>query len=73
MKIIRTEYSIEQNLKDAGCTKDFIKYYMSIQSDGREQVKLLEDYRNELVKQMHGVQRQLECLDYLLFYKRREV
>ncbi len=73
MEVIRTEYSVEQNLEDAGCTKDFIKYYMSLQSDGKEQIELLEDYRDELVKQMHGVQRKLDSLDYLLFYKRKEV
>lgn len=73
MEMIQTEYLIMQNLEDAGCTKEFIKHYMSLQSDGGKQVELLEDYRKELVKQMHGVQRKLDCLDYLLFYKRTEV
>jgi hypothetical protein len=73
MKIVQTEYSVEQNLEDAGCTKDFIKEYMSLQGSSKEQLNILEDYRDELVKQMHDVQRKLDCLDYLLFYKRTEV
>ena len=73
MEIVQTDYSVEQNLENAGCTKEYIKHYMSLQGSGKEQLNILEDYRDELVKQMHDVQRKLDCLDYLLFYKRTEV
>ena len=63
MKIVQIEYSVEQNLEDAGCTKDFIKHYMSLQGSGKEQLSILEDYREELVKQIHDVQEKLDCLD----------
>ena len=56
-----------------GRSKEYIKHYMSLQGSGKEQLNILEDYRDELVKQMHDVQRKLDCLDYLLFYKRTEV
>ena len=73
MEIVQTEYSVEQNLEDAGCTNEYIKHYMSLQGSGKEQLNILEDYRDELVKQMHDVQRKLDCLDYLLFYKRKQI
>ena len=74
MKIVQLNVAVEQNLEDAGCTKDFIKHYMSLQDHGKEkeQVEILEGYRKELVKQMHDVQEKLDCLDYLLFYKRKQ-
>ena len=74
MEIVQSNVAVEQNLEDAGCTKDFIKHYMSLQDYGKEkeQVEILESYRKELVKQMHDVQEKLDCLDYLLFYKRKQ-
>lgn len=47
---------------------------MSLQDHGkeREQIEILESHRKELVKQMHDVQKKLDCLDYLLFYKRKQ-
>ena len=73
MEIVQTKYSVEQNLEDAGCTNEYIKHYMSLQGSSKEQLSILEDYRDELVKQMHDVQRKLDCLDYLLFYKRKQI
>lgn len=73
MEIVQTKYSVAQNVEDVGGTSDFIKDYMSLQGSGKNQVNILEDYRDELVKQMHDVQRKRDCPDYLLFYKRTEV
>ena len=72
MEIVQTKYSVEKNLEDTACKKEFIQHYMSLQDSSKEQLSILEDYRDELVKQMHDVQRKLDCLDYLLFYKRKQ-
>lgn len=73
MEMVQANLTVTQNLEDAGCTKDFIKHYMELQGSGKEkeQVEILENYREELVKRMHDVQEKLDCLDYLLFYKRK--
>lgn len=74
MEMVWANLTITQNLEYAGCTKDFIKRYMSLQNHGKEkeQVAILESYREELVEQMHDIQGKLDCLDYLLFYKRKQ-
>lgn len=73
MEMVQANLTVTQNLEDAGCTKDFIEQYLSLQDCGKEkeQVAILENYREELVKRMHDVQEKLDCLDYLLFYKRK--
>lgn len=52
MEMVFANLTVTQNLEDAGCTKNFIKYYMELQGSGKEkeQVEILENYREELVK-----------------------
>lgn len=61
--------SLIQNLKDAGCTKKDIEEYLCLH-DSQEitkQVCLLKKHRCALLEELHSVQKEIDCLDYLLY------
>ena len=57
-----------RNLKDAGCTKD-IQEFFRLGQEGRqqEQLRLLATHRATLLDRLHVSQRQIDCLDYLVY------
>lgn len=61
--------AIIQNLKDAGCDGDTIAAFMKDLGDGRmkEGCKLLAVYRRSLLEDLHKKQKQIDCLDYLVY------
>ena len=65
----KNENVIIQNLKDAGCGKDIIAAFIN---DLREEkiadgLKLLAVYRHSLLDEIHKEQKQIDCLDYLVY------
>lgn len=63
------EECIIQNLKDAGCDEDTIQEFMNtLQSENKKQgLDLLQKHRRSLLENLHISQKQIDCLDYLLF------
>ncbi len=57
------------NLRDAGCSEGFIAEYAGLPSDCARLCRLKER-RRELLEGIHAGQRQLECLDYLIYQLR---
>ncbi len=57
------------NLRDAGCSEEFIERYTSAAS-GCARICLLKQYRRELLEGIHSEQKRLECLDYLIYQLR---
>lgn len=64
--------NILQNLKDAGCKEDMIQKYSS-KTSSREQLSVLEFYREGLLDEIHVLQKRLDCLDYLIFQLRKTI
>lgn len=66
--------SVEQNLKDAGCPRQFIESFLKQYSSSTpaEQLRLLERQRAKLLDQLHSSQRHLDCMDYLCYQIRRQ-
>lgn len=66
--------AFQQCLADAGCNEDIIKRCMdSLQrNDSATVIRLLSKRRNELLTQIHGEQKQLDCLDYFVYKIRKE-
>lgn len=59
---------IEQNLIDAGCTKEIIeKFFACERMNCKSGLSVLNCRRLELLNEMHAVQNKLDCLDYLIY------
>ena len=67
-----TEQSNEaviQNLKDAGCDESTIDAFMEDIKNGKvdDGLKLLATHRRSLLDGIHKEQKQIDCLDYLVY------
>ena len=58
-----------QNLKDADCNPDLITKFLQFEEIGSisGQLKLLFQHRKVLLDKLHLNQKQIDCLDYLIF------
>ena len=67
------ESAEERNLRDAGCSGEFIREFTELGRSGREaeQRRLLSKRRAELLDELHESQRRIDCLDYLIYMRRR--
>ncbi len=63
------EEAVEQNLRDAGCSDEFIAAFLRAWKAGttEEQLRLLACQRCRLLDRVHTEQRKLDCLDYLRY------
>lgn len=61
--------TLTQNLKDAGCDPETIRQFLEYFSFGKskEQLGLLARQRDLLLNRIHLEERQISCLDYLVF------
>ncbi len=76
--------AVIQNLKDAGCAPDMIQCCVACMEQGKknELLKRLEEHRKGLLHKVHKAkllsenefcleERQIDCLDYLVYQIRR--
>ena len=65
----QTDQLLIRNLKDAGCKEADIQRFLQLGKEGkqREQLRLLTMHRATLLDQLHVSQRQIDCLDYLVY------
>ena len=56
-----------QNLKDAGCTPEFIKQFTLGRYGSEERLQLLQRHRAKLLSDVHAKEKQIDCLDYLVY------
>lgn len=58
-----------RNLLDAGCPAKLADEYMALFFDGKntELLRELAVYRRQLLEKLHIDQKQIDCLDYLIF------
>lgn len=61
--------NILQNLKDAGCAQPIINEILMLINSGSNTcaLKLLAKHKTELLKSLHENQKQINCLDFLIF------
>lgn len=61
--------AIIQNLKDAGCSQETIDCCLACLDTEQktELLKRLEQHRKGLLDKVHKGQKQIDCLDYLVF------
>lgn len=64
---MESQITIEQNLIDAGCDREFIDEFMKLpQAQKAEMLKMLAVHRKILLDGIHADERKIYCLDYLV-------
>ena len=73
MKVYQTSAQIEENLRDAGCTDDFIQMFMENleQQKIADSMKMLQKHRCFLLDHCHEWQKKIDCLDYLIYQMKK--
>lgn len=68
------EDGLRRNLHDAGCEDADIQKFLELERAGRrqEQYRLLAVHRAQLLDQLHVSQREIDCLDYLVYMMKKE-
>ena len=63
------EKDIIQNLKDAGCGKETIIEFLAAGKKEKtdSQLKILAEHRSGILERLHDCQKQIDCLDYLVY------
>lgn len=71
---MRDTGAVIQNLKDAGCNKAVVEEFLEFAKAGerQKQFTLLEKHRKSLLDKVHGKEKQIDCLDYLVFQMKKE-
>ena len=66
--------AVEQNLRDAGCSDEFVVTFMQVWGTGavQEQLRLLSRQRGILLDSVHAAQKRLDCLDYLRYQLQKQ-
>lgn len=57
------------NMKDAGCSEDTIqRFLLCYQADDiKGELKVLSNHRQALLDEVHKGQKEIDCLDYLVY------
>ena len=65
--------AVIQNLRDAGCTQELIECMLEqlAQEESGELLTMLEKHRDSLLAMVHEKEKQIGCLDYLVYQIRR--
>lgn len=60
---------IHQNLIDAGCDQKTTELCLAFVEEGQflDMMPILRNHRNALLDSVHRGQKQIDCLDYLLY------
>lgn len=72
MKTVKS--TVSQIFSDAGCSRTAVCEIESLQNNGkkREAIILLTAHRKKLLEKLHIKQRNLTCLDYLIYTLKQE-
>lgn len=64
-----SEEEVIQNLKDAGCSQEIIVRFMKYMSQDNVngQLQLMDEHRKYLLDRVHEEEKQIGCLDYLVY------
>lgn len=64
-------YSVEQNLRDAGCPRALVEEFFNLPRQ-EDQLELLSRHRKELLEKIHQNEQRIQCLDYLVYRMEKE-
>ena len=74
MLVYKSREDLIQNLKDAGCDRNAISDFMDLSDNGKtkEELDLLSKHRRQMLDKMHDIQKNISCLDYLIYQIKKE-
>ena len=63
-----------QNMRDAGCSEDTIHRFLLCYQAGdiKGELKVLSNHRQALLDEVHKGQKEIDCLDYLVYQIEKE-
>ena len=66
---------LHQNLLDAGCNAKMIKQCMDLAQEEKQAdiLPMLSRHRAELLETIHTGQRQIDCLDFLVYSMQKDL
>ncbi len=64
-----------QNMKDAGCSEETIDRFLLCYQAGdiKGELKVLSNHRQALLDEVHKGQKEIDCLDYLVYQIEKSV
>lgn len=65
------EWKVVETLQDAGCNREMIAEFLKKTNNAGEMLLWLVEYRNVILEEVHKHDRELECLDFLLYKIRK--
>lgn len=74
MLVYKSREDIIQNLKDAGCDSNTISDFMDLSDRGKtkEELDLLSEHRRKMLDKIHDIQKNISCLDFLIYQLKKE-
>ncbi len=69
-----TQGILRQNLIDAGCDQDTVRRCMELANEKKvaEIKQILARHRQALLDTVHAGQKQIDCLDYLVYHMEKQ-
>ena len=69
-----TQGILRQNLIDAGCDRELVQQCMELAQGKKtaEMKRILARHRRALLDTVHAGQKQIDCLDYLVYYMEKQ-
>lgn len=67
--VIDPQFALSRNLQDAGCDAYTAEAVMKLHAKGKteEELRLLQRHRRTLLNEVHKNQKNIDCLDFLIF------
>lgn len=74
MQVYDSEKEVIQNLIDAGCDSETISAFIGEIENGNLEsgLRLLAVHRRSLLDELHREQKQIDCLDYLIYQMKKQ-
>ena len=69
-----TQGILRQNLIDAGCSQEIVRQCMKLARGKKiaEMQRILARHRQTLLDSVHTGQKQIDCLDYLVYHMEKQ-
>lgn len=70
----KSNRNLAEILRDAGCDEELKEQLITLQETGQTEafLRLLAKHKTNLLADLHGVQKRIDCLDFLVYKTKKE-